>query len=241
MASAVASGGAEISQLITARFGDDQSRLGRRAVILQAARGAATLGAFPLVAAACGSSKSSAGANPSTPSTTTTTASGHPTSVKVGSAYICQQEYALCTNAACKPSPHDPNTVICDCVVEHGYSVGLKPCPHRAPHGNILYSTFSTALVTSQIRALTCAADVPWANCVDAICQLDPKHPSKATCQCPLVKKGPSFTLGGNCDAASCGKTIWSGAASTLGGPQVAAAMKRLGQPLVSPAPCPKK
>jgi thiol-disulfide isomerase/thioredoxin len=238
IASPLAQGAGEIASLVETRFEpDDAPRLPRRTVIAQAARGAATLGAFPLLAAACGSSKSSTGV-PSTPSTATSAT--RPKSVRVGSAYICQQKYALCTNAACVPSPHDPNVVICDCVVKEGYSVGLFTCPRRAPHGNTLYSEFSTELVTSSVRAMTCGANVPWANCVDAICELDPRNPTKAKCQCPVVKQGPSFTFGGSCHTETCGKVVWSGAHNNLGSKQVAAAMKRLGQPLKTPAPCPK-
>jgi hypothetical protein len=130
--------------------------------------------------------------------------------------------------------------VICDCVVKPGYSIGLIPCARRAPRGNTLYSTFSTELVTSRIHAMTCPEHVPWANCVDSICKLDPTDPHKARCQCPLVKTGPSFTFGGDCNTKTCGKTIWSGAHSGLGGSQVTAAMKRVGQPLAFPSPCPK-
>jgi peroxiredoxin len=240
LASGVARGAAEIGALLSARFdADDQPRFARRTMLLRVARGATTLGAFPLLAAACGSSSSSSSATSSTSSTTTTSTSSTPrTSVKVGSAYICLQKYALCTNAPCRPDPRDPKVVICDCVVKGGYSVGLTPCAHRAPRGSNLYSTFSTELVTGNVRAMTCGANIPWANCVDAPCKLDGDDPSKATCACPVVKTGPSFTLGGNCDTSTCGKTVWSGAHTNLGGPQVAAALKRLGQPLATPQPC---
>jgi cytochrome oxidase Cu insertion factor (SCO1/SenC/PrrC family) len=245
MAAPIAQGAGEIEKLVAARFDqNDSPRLPRRAAILQVARGATTLGAFPLLAAACGSSQSSSSAGSSSATTSTSQANGatgrRPTSVRAAGTYICQQRYALCTNAACRPSPHDPNTVICDCVVKGGYSVGLLPCSHRAPHGTALHSTFSTELVTSSSRAMTCPADVAWANCVDSPCRLDPSNPDKATCLCPVVKKGPSFTFGGDCNTKTCGKTIWSGAHTTLGGSAVAAAMKRLGQPLSAPASCPK-
>jgi thiol-disulfide isomerase/thioredoxin len=235
--SGLARGAPEIGELVRVRFAtEDPPRFPRRTVIARAVRGTATLGAFPLVAAACGSSSSSS--RKATSSTAAT--SSRPKALQVGNAHICRQTYALCTNAPCVPSPHDPNVVVCDCVVESGYSVGLTPCPQRAAHGTTVYSTFSTALATSSIRALSCPASTPWANCVDSICELDPKDSNKARCQCPLVKRGPSFTFGGDCDTHTCGKTIWSGAHTTLGGNQVADAMKRLGQPLVLPAPCPK-
>jgi hypothetical protein len=239
MASAVARGAGEIEGLVAARFEqDDPPRFARRTVIVRGARGATALGAFPLLAAACGSSKSPSRTTSST--TPTAMAARRPKALRVGSAYICRQKYALCTNAPCLPSPHSPNIVMCDCVVEGGDSVGLTPCPHRAPQGTTLYSTFSTALVTKATRAMTCAANVSWANCLDAVCKLDPNNPTRATCQCPLVKQGPSFTFGGDCNTRTCGKTIWSAAHTNVGGSEVAATMKRLGQPLFAPAPCPR-
>lgn len=233
-------GAGEISELISAHTAAiEQPHFARRTVIAHAARGAAAFGGLPLIAAACGSTKSSSRTGV-TSTAGTTAKSSRPTSLHVGDAYICQGKYVLCTNAACVPSPHDPNTVICDCVVETGYSVGLKPCPKRAPHGTRLYSAFSTALATGGIRAMTCGADQPWANCLDYPCELDPKNPDKARCQCALVKKGPSFTFGGDCKTDTCGKTVWSGAHNNVGSSEVAAALKRLGQPLAIPPPCPK-
>ena len=231
----LALGAAEIAELISSESAArEQPRLQRRAAIARAGRGAAALGGLPLIAAACGSSRSS-----STAASSSTT-SGRPAALRIGDTYICHDAYALCTNAPCVPSPHDPDTVICHCEIKTGYSVGLYPCSKRAPHGTRLRSEFSTALVTPTTRAMTCGADVPWANCVDSPCERDPGDPGKARCQCPVVKKGPSFTFGGDCSTDTCGKTVWSGAHTTLGGPKVAAALKRLGQPLVAPKSCPK-
>ncbi len=235
-ASAVAKGGGEISALIDVRFAAEETqRIPRRSLIARAVRNAVALGVSPVVLAACGSSRSTSSSTPSTATTST-----RPAALKIGNTYICRQQYALCTNAACVPSEHDPNIVVCDCVVESGYSVGFTSCPQRAPHGRTLYSTFSTEVAAAARGAMTCPADVAWANCLDAICELDPKNPDKARCQCPLVKQGPSFTFGGDCNTHTCGSTVWSGAHTNAGGPSIAAAMKRLGQPLVFPKPCPK-
>jgi hypothetical protein len=236
----LALGAGEIGELISAEAAaTEQPRFARRAMIARAGRGAVALGGLPLIAAACGSTKSSSRTGTAS-TTSTSTTSGRPAALRVGDAYLCHDTYALCTNAPCVPSPHDPDTVICHCEVKSGYSVGLYSCSKRAPHGSRLHSTFSTALVTGATRAMTCGADVPWANCVDSPCELDPGNPDKAHCQCPVVKKGPSFTFGGDCNTGMCGKTVWSGAHTTLGGKQVAAAMKGLGQPIVLPASCPK-
>jgi hypothetical protein len=177
------------------------------------------------VTAACGTSKQS---------------SSRPKAIRVGSTYVCDQRYALCTNASCVPSKHDPSVVICDCVVESGYSIGLTQCSRRTPRGRTVYSTFSTRLVTNTTRVMTCPASTPWANCLDAICEVDAHNPLKARCRCPLVNKGPSLTFGGNCNTRTCSSTIWSAASSNLAGSsQLIEELKRLGQPLAQPGLCP--
>jgi peroxiredoxin len=239
-----ARGPGDIRQLVADRFAvDDEPRFSRRTVVWRAARGLASVGALPVLAAACGSSGTN-GTSGASATTSTGPVPGRPKSLHVGEVYLCDQTYALCTNAPCVKSKHDPNIVICDCVVKHGYSIGFHTCDRRAPHGTTLYSEFSTELVTSTTRALSCPASTPWANCLDYICELDPHDPSKAQCQCQLVKPGPAFTFGGNCDTRTCSTTIWSGASAKqgaqTGSAAVKAAMKRLGQPLTLPSPCPK-
>ena len=233
LAAPLARGAGEIHELVEGRF-DSNPTFERRAVIARAAQAAAALGAFPLVAAACGSSTTKSSPH------STTAPETKPTSLKVNNTWLCDQKYALCTNAACVPSKHDPNIVICDCVVESGWSVGFTTCPKRAPHGNDLTSTFSTQLHASSAGAMTCGKDVPWANCLDYPCTLDPNDSSRATCECAVVKTGPSFSFGGDCRTDTCGRTIWSGAHNNAGGPAIAAAMRNLGQPLTFPKPCPK-
>jgi peroxiredoxin len=226
LAGAVAQGADEIRVLVTTAFEPDPGpRFARRAAISRAVQGAAALGAFPLLTAACGTSKHS---------------SSLPEAIRVGNTYVCGQRYALCTNASCVPSKDDPSVVICDCVVESGYSIGLTTCSRRAPRGRTVYSTFSTRLVTNTTRVMTCPASTPWANCLDAICEVDAHAPQKARCRCPLVNKGPSLTFGGNCNTRTCSSTIWSAASSNLAGSsQLVAEMKRLGQPLAQPGLCP--
>jgi hypothetical protein len=68
-------------------------------------------------------------------------------------------------------------------------------------------------------------------------CELDPLNPALATCQCPVVETGPSFTFGGSCDAQSCTSVIWSGAAPP-GVTQYAAAMACVNQPVDFPVIC---
>jgi hypothetical protein len=220
-------GADEITDLI-AEFVEtgEEPRFARRTLIGRAARAVGSLGALPLFASACGTSKR---------------ASNRPKELHVAGTYVCDQRYALCTNASCVPSKSDPNTVICDCVVQSGYSIGLTSCGRRAPRGTTVYSTFSTRLVTSSTRVMTCPASTPWANCLDVICELDPANSDKARCRCALVKTGPSVTFGGDCNTRTCSSVIWSAASSNLAGsPQLVDAMKRLGQPLAQPGSCPR-
>jgi peroxiredoxin len=226
IAAASARGAGEIIDLIAALTETgEEPRFARRTLIGRAARAVASLGALPLLPSACG---------------TNTRASSRPNELHVAGTYVCEQRYALCTNSSCVPSQSDPSIVICDCVVESGYSIGLSSCRRRAPRGNTVYSTFSTQLVTSSTRVMTCPASSPWANCLDVICKLDPGNPDKARCQCLLIKTGPSVTFGGDCNTRTCSSVIWSAASSNLAGStQLVDAMKHLGQPLAQPGSCP--
>jgi peroxiredoxin len=221
-----ARGAREIADLVTdATETSEEPRLARRELIARAAFGLASFGAFPLIAAACGSSKKSP---------------KRPTELHIDGAYLCDHRYALCTDAACVPSKSDPSIVICDCFVKTGWAVGFKSCAERAAKGNTLHSNFSTQLVTNATRVMTCPKNDPWAECLDVVCEVDPHDPSKAKCQCVLFKTGPSVTFGGDCDTKTCSSTIWSATTSNLpGSTQLEAGMKQLGLPLTLPKACP--
>lgn len=158
--------------------------------------------------------------------------------VEVDGAWLCRQPYALCTTAPCERSTSDATIATCPCVVLDGYSIGFTTCQERAPAGRMLVSTFSTQNVTSAFGVLTCAEDVPWANCLDMPCQIDSLNPALATCQCQIVESGPAFTFGGGCDTGTCSSVIWS-AAAPPGVTQYTAAMQRVAQPVTFPATCP--
>jgi hypothetical protein len=162
-----------------------------------------------------------------------------PTSeVSVAGAWLCRQPYALCTTAPCERSASDATIATCRCVVLDGYSIGYTPCHARALAGTRLVSTFSTQNVTSAFGVLTCPEEVPWANCLDMPCEIDPLDPALATCQCQMVETGPAFTFGGGCDSRTCSAVIWS-AATPPGVTQYAAAMQCVNQPVTFPATCP--
>jgi thiol-disulfide isomerase/thioredoxin len=162
-------------------------------------------------------------------------------SLEVDGAWLCNQTFALCTTAPCVPSPSDPNISVCDCVVVNGFSVGYKPCPERAQSGNKVRSAFSTVNVNASFGVLSCPSGVPWANCLDVECEIDPANPAVAKCQCITVKTGESRTFGGGCNTATCTSTIWSAATADLPGTaQYRKGMKQLGQQMVDfPRACP--
>lgn len=158
--------------------------------------------------------------------------------LSVDGAWLCRQPYALCTTAPCERSTSDSSIASCRCVVLNGYSMGYTTCQERGLTGTTLVSTFSTENVTSAFSVLSCPENVPWANCVDMPCEIDPLEPALATCQCQIVETGPSFTFGGGCDASMCSAVIWSGSAPP-GITQYGTAMQCVNQPVTFPAACP--
>ncbi|MGH7919711.1 MAG: TlpA family protein disulfide reductase, partial [Candidatus Dormibacteraceae bacterium] len=217
-------GAGEIADLVAGQAGEGaieaEPRVGRRTVL-----GRGLLSLLPVVAAACGGSAPSA---------------KRPKSLHIDGAYLCDQRYALCTNAPCAIDSGEPSIATCDCVVKTGYAIGFKSCTERAARGTTLYSNFSTQLVTTRTKVLSCPAEDRWANCLDVVCTVDPHDSTKAHCQCLLVDKGPSVTFGGNCDQKTCSSTIWSAATPNLpGSAQLEKGMKQLGLPLTLPKSCP--
>jgi thiol-disulfide isomerase/thioredoxin len=159
---------------------------------------------------------------------------------EVDGAWLCNQTFALCTTAPCVPSPTDPSISVCNCVVVNGYSIGFKTCTDRAQSGNKVRSAFSTVNVNSNFGVLSCPSGVPWANCLDVECEIDPSNPAVAKCQCLTVRSGESLTFGGGCDTATCTSTIWSAATPDLpAAAQYRKGMNQLGQPVNFPKTCP--
>jgi thiol-disulfide isomerase/thioredoxin len=159
---------------------------------------------------------------------------------EVDGAWLCNQTFALCTTAPCMPSSSDPNISVCNCVVVNGYSVGFKTCTDRAQSGNKVRSAFSTTNVNANFGVLSCPSGVPWANCLDVECEIDPTNPAVAKCQCLTVRTGESRTFGGGCDTATCTSTIWSAATPDLPATaQYRKGMNQIGQPVNFPKTCP--
>jgi hypothetical protein len=165
---------------------------------------------------------------------------GNVDAFEVDGAWLCNQTFALCTTAPCVPSPTDPGISVCDCVVVNGYSVGFRNCSDRAQSGNKVRSAFSTVNVNANFGVLTCPSGVPWANCLDVECEIDPTNPAVAKCQCLTVTTGESRTFAGGCETATCTSTIWSAATPDLPATaQYRKGMNQIGQPVNFPKTCP--
>ncbi|HAU1152666.1 TPA: hypothetical protein JBI12_12105 [Legionella pneumophila] len=129
---------------------------------------------------------------------------------------ICDQEYALCTSARCIPTPGNSVNAICDCVVEKGKSAGYRTCKERKPvrdryQVTSLISTFSFEQFTTK-RPMNCSEGLPWTNCVDMPCTVDPQNSKRALCICTIERTQAFFTFGGDCNTNTCATGFWSGA-----------------------------
>ncbi len=138
-----------------------------------------------------------------------------------GKPIVCKQAYALCTSAPCIPDPRHPDYAVCSCVVEKGESAGFKTCAERVPkqkqfNTTQLTSTFSFEQFSTK-KSINCEKGMPWTNCVDAPCTVDPMNPTKAICSCKIDHTQAFFTFGGDCDTKTCATGFWSGATTAAG------------------------
>lgn len=131
--------------------------------------------------------------------------------------YVCNQQYALCTSAACIPMPGDATKAICFCAVENGKSMSTVPCNNLKPSTDekgivTVYSTFSLEQFKQGKKSMKCPSGTPWTWCLNKRCTVDPMNPEKAICTCDVMNTGEWTTLGGACDTATCKTGFWSGA-----------------------------
>ncbi|HHT9908228.1 hypothetical protein SC588_09195 [Legionella pneumophila] len=129
---------------------------------------------------------------------------------------ICDQEYTLCTSARCIPMPGNPAKAVCDCVVEKGKSAGYKTCKERKSIRDrykvtSLVSTFSFEQFAFK-RKMNCSEGLPWTNCLDMPCTVDPQNSKRALCLCTIENTQAFFTFGGDCNTNTCATGFWSGA-----------------------------
>jgi hypothetical protein len=198
----------------------------RRAVLVRAAMGIAAVTVTPFVTAAAAAARTVA----------------RPKKLKLNGAWLCDQRYALCTFAACKPSKTDKDVSICRCKVKTGYSVGFKSCDRRAPRGRQLHSNFSLQDVSPRTRVLKCSERGLWVQCLDMVCEVDRHDPKHASCQCMNNRTKNFYTFGGDCKVRTCQSVIWSATTAPFpGGKQYEAGLKKLNVPFRSPKSCPSK
>jgi thiol-disulfide isomerase/thioredoxin len=228
IAASPALGEREISELV-ARTTASEPVFQRRTLLAQAAAGVGAVSLTPFLGSAAAAARA-------------LTHVVRPKKLKIDGAWLCDQRYALCTFAACKPSPTNKNISVCRCRVKTGYSVGFKNCDKRAAKGRQLHSNFALQDVTKQTRSLKCSARGLWVQCLDVVCQVDPKDSKHALCQCVNQHTKNFYTFGGNCDTKTCQTVIWSATTAPFpGGAQLEKGLKRLGLPFTVPKPCPTK
>ena len=213
-----------------------RSRPSRRAILGSGGFGLAALAATVLTPGRTGVS-----ATPARQATPAATPAGeHPDAIAIDGTWFCNQTYALCNTAVCDRSTDDPSVASCPCVVLNGYSMGFKTCEERAQNGTSLFSTFSTANVNSKFGILSCPDDAAWVNCLDYPCEMDPRDPALATCQCAVVDRGPFRTFGGYCDASVCTAELLSGTSLDAPGvTQYMTGMQQVQQAVTLPETCP--
>jgi hypothetical protein len=164
----------------------------------------------------------------------------NPDALEIDGAWLCNQPFALCTTAPCELSPSDATIANCRCFVMNGHAIGFKSCSERAMSGSSVTSNFSTVNVTSAFQTMTCPKEIAWANCLDMPCEINPRNPAEASCQCQVVDTGPSLTFGGGCDTSTCTSVIWSAApVGLLGLEQYESGMQQLDQTVTLPVTCP--
>jgi hypothetical protein len=201
--------------------------VGRRAVLRSAAAGVAGITLAPLLESAAAVAR-------------TVRHAARPTKLKIDGAWLCDQRYALCTFAACKPSRANPNISVCPCKVKTGYSVGFKACEQRAPRGRQVHSNFSLQDVTDRTRTMKCSPRGLWVQCLDVVCEVDPHNPKQASCQCVNQRTKNFYTFAGDCQTKTCSTVVWSATTAPFpGGAQFEKGLKRLGIPFKVPKSCP--
>ena len=122
---------------------------------------------------------------------------------------MCNGTYALCIKAPCEKKPGASN-VPCSCIIQTGWNMGPNSCSDRQKN---LTSTYSN-LFNLGSATVSCPASTEWAWCYGATCQVDPRDPTRAICNCPTSTK-PTVILvaASSCsDSSKVCSILWSGA-----------------------------
>lgn len=150
--------------------------------------------------------------------------------------HTCYGRYALCIAAACVKTGgtmeflgNEVPASECECEVMFGENIGSTTCDERAASQSdtATISTYSMAQTEGK-RLLTCNGG-PYADCFNFPCKIDPAHPYRAVCECPVLGTMATFiTRGGDCDQDAC-KQLWSAAPSNANAAVNLALWKDLG------------
>ena len=105
---------------------------------------------------------------------------------------VCYSTYALCTTASCTPAGDSSDTVVCDCDVKTGYSVGMEDCSdvELTDDGDSIKSRYYPVKSYA-----ACTNDRAWAFCLDKTCVIDNDDPAKARCDCTIARDQGSYVI----------------------------------------------
>lgn len=155
--------------------------------------------------------------------------------------HVCKQPYALCTTAPCKPVPGSKTQSICSCIVQDGPSLGQSSCNERKPvqasNGKILLKSNFSFQNAATNKVMTCGGEYPWTDCLDKPCIIDPQNSNQAICMCDIKYSSSFITFGGQCQTASCGTTLYSGATTQMlddGSRELAKALNLSSSPMMN-------
>ncbi len=98
---------------------------------------------------------------------------------------FCNNEYAVCTGAKCKPNPKSPGNYICDCRVVKGCNAAFNGgnCSIVEPYDNIVYSLYSPYLIIkNKLKSKIVQGGFNSAGCLGVKC-INHKN-GKASCYC---------------------------------------------------------
>lgn len=150
--------------------------------------------------------------------------------------YTCYGRYALCISAACVKTGEtmefmgrEVEASECECEVMFGDNIGSTTCDDRAASQSDTATISTYSMAQTEGKGLLTCNGGPYTDCFNFACKIDPAHPYRAVCECPVLGTMATFiTRGGNCDPAACSK-LWSAAPSNANAAVNLALWKDLG------------
>lgn len=122
----------------------------------------------------------------------------------------CKSKYALCTKAKCHAISGKKGIVACECLVKNGYSIGTESCTSLKKNTDHNYLKSRYSPIKGYIQ---CTNSRPWAWCLDKLCIVNRKSPSKAICACSVTKnRGPYVVVANRYFSTACTSDLYSSA-----------------------------